>query len=69
MKELTIGQMRAFLDALEAKWTDEDTMYLGEFTEQSISVWPKAGHYAGGYSNCSIQDTAYGIMVFPVDPV
>lgn len=42
---LTVKEIREFLDKHEAKWTDEDTLYLGKFEDQLIlSLPPKSGY-------------------------
>lgn len=42
---LTVKELRKFLDEHEAKWTKEDTLYLGEFGNQKIlSLPPKTGY-------------------------
>ena len=32
----TIGELQAYLAALEAAWTEEDSVYLGEFKNQRL---------------------------------
>lgn len=32
----TIGELQAYLAALEAAWTEEDAVYLGEFKNQPL---------------------------------
>ena len=61
MKQLTIGELKAFIKNLEDKWTALDDEYLGKFEDQAISVWCKGE----GYTNCEIVDTECGIMIFP----
>lgn len=61
---LTVRELREFLDAHEAKWTEEDETYLGKFEDQKIlSLSPKSGytfskiHEAFGYGGFFIIPT------------
>ncbi|GEK52370.1 hypothetical protein [Vreelandella venusta] len=35
---LTVAKLRAYLDQLEASWTEDDRTYLGEFENQKINI-------------------------------
>ena len=44
----TVKELRAFLDEMEAKWTEEDNQYLGKFEDQPVNVpYFKDGNYLG----------------------
>lgn len=35
-KPKTLGELRAFLNALEKAWTEQDSQYLGRFEDQPL---------------------------------
>jgi hypothetical protein len=39
----TIGELQAYLAALEAAWTEEDSVYLGEFKNQPLYLGTPEG--------------------------
>jgi len=61
---LTTKELRDFLDAHEAAWTDEDTKYLGTFDTQEIMVWmPERGYTLSKI----VSDGPEGFMIVPTD--
>lgn len=62
---LTVGELRAFLDAHESQWTEEDELYLGKFSSQMFLSFPPKG----GYTFSKVVE-AYGhggFFIFPTD--
>jgi len=54
---LTVGKLRAYLDAMEAGWTEKDAEYLGKFEDLAILTIPSEK----GYTYSKIEDaTGYG---------
>ena len=40
-EHLTVGTLRKYFDAWEAKWTSCDDEIIGKFEDQQINVWVK----------------------------
>lgn len=62
---LSVGELRAFLAEHEKHWTEEDTIYLGKFEDQSILCLPPESGYT---SSKIIQGFGYGgFMIIPTN--
>lgn len=60
----TIGELRDYLDALEANWTAEDDQYLGKFRDQALYV--VSPNTPGTMENAYVSHVAeLGVMFFP----
>lgn len=56
----TIGQLREYLDQLEASWTEQDDMYLGKFNDQPVCQ----AAYGRGVCNGAVHfDGTLGLIV------
>ena len=58
----TIGELKQYLADMEAQWNGEDTMYLGEFDNQTLHVATDKG-----IALCHVQYRGeFGLIAFPV---
>lgn len=48
-KPKTIGELRKYLDKLEAQWTEMDNQYLGKFEDQTLCCLGIGGGVARAY--------------------
>lgn len=62
---LTVGKLRAYLDAKEAKWTEQDEKYLGKFEDLAILTLPSNK----GYTYSTVEDFTGcgGYLVVPAN--
>lgn len=59
----TIGELKKYLVDMEAKWDEEDSMYLGDFNDQSLHVLTNQG-----VARCHMQyHGEFGLIAFPTE--
>lgn len=57
----TIGELKQYLADMEAKWSEQDCMYLGEFNNQTLHVLTDKG-----VATCNMQYLGeWGLVAFP----
>ena len=64
---LTIGKLKKFIVELEANWTDQDTKYLGEVTDQVFYVI--SPEKSGGLDRCIVVNDMHGLLFLPLHEV
>ena len=62
-KPTTIGELLAYLQAMEAAWTEQDTQYLGTFENQPLYCLHPEGGIAHAYGTYLAE---FGLTLFPV---
>lgn len=64
-KPTTIGELKEYLAALEAAWTEQEEEYLGRFDDQALYL-----DTDGGIAYASFQYVAeFGLVAWERDPV
>ncbi len=62
-KPTTIGELKQYLADMEAKWDEQDCMYLGEFDNQTLHVLTDKG-----VATCNMQYFGeFGLIAFPIE--